>query len=492
MILPDQPEPPPGNPRPIVPPGTSGSSWPWWFVLIFLVSLIFALNFLEKAAPATPTDPAKAASPILRIYGRYMLGVKGVFGRSTPAEAADMLAAIEGPSPPLHERIRMIPLAGELVGPDAAIERLAAIEAELDADPSIDSGYRRDAESLRAIYESDEPAATLLEQSQRDSLVDRHGWFAQLALTRGLPDSDPARAPFFAEGKRVMAVLLTFFFVMVVTLLVGFALFIIAVVLRASGSLRAAFPGSIGPPRLPASNALLESVVLFLVAFLGASIVGEVVRGMTGINVTFALAWIIGVLALWPLTRGVPFDRLRGSLGWHAGRGVFREMGAGIVGHLAGIPIILLGLLVSILIIAATKADASHPIANDINTGSPLAVAGLFLMTSVWAPLVEETFFRGALYAHLRGALSARLVGHTDEAAGLLLRRGMSALPAALITGFIFAAIHPQGFGGVPVLTALGLNFCLMREWRGSLIAPITAHALHNGAITLLLVFLLS
>ena len=54
---------------------------------------------------------------------------------------------------------------------------------------------------------------------------------------------------------------------------------------------------------------------------------------------------------------------------------------------------------------------------------------------------------------------------------------------------FIFAVIHPQGWAGVPPIMALALTLSALRLTRGSLIAPMTAHALNNGLVTLLLIF---
>jgi membrane protease YdiL (CAAX protease family) len=39
---------------------------------------------------------------------------------------------------------------------------------------------------------------------------------------------------------------------------------------------------------------------------------------------------------------------------------------------------------------------------------------------------------------------------------------------------------------------ALGFNFALMRIWRGSLIAPMVAHALHNTVLVTMLLLILS
>ena len=54
----------------------------------------------------------------------------------------------------------------------------------------------------------------------------------------------------------------------------------------------------------------------------------------------------------------------------------------------------------------------------------------------------------------------------------------------------IFAAIHPQGWAAIPVLGCIGFNLAMIRQWRGSLIAPIAAHALNNGAILTLLLMI--
>ena len=41
---------------------------------------------------------------------------------------------------------------------------------------------------------------------------------------------------------------------------------------------------------------------------------------------------------------------------------------------------------------------------------------------------------------------------------------------AALVNSLIFAAIHPQGIIGIPLLTTLAVGFSLTRQWRGSLL----------------------
>ena len=35
----------------------------------------------------------------------------------------------------------------------------------------------------------------------------------------------------------------------------------------------------------------------------------------------------------------------------------------------------------------------------------------------------------------------------------------------------------------IPALTMMGVGFSCIREWRDSLIAPVTAHAINNGLL---------
>jgi membrane protease YdiL (CAAX protease family) len=95
----------------------------------------------------------------------------------------------------------------------------------------------------------------------------------------------------------------------------------------------------------------------------------------------------------------------------------------------------------------------------------------LLFAAVVYAPLTEEILFRGAFYGHLRQRLRPFI--------------------SAAIVSIVFAAIHPQGLAGIPPLAALAFSFALIREWRGSLIGPVFAHALNNGVATVVILLLL-
>jgi membrane protease YdiL (CAAX protease family) len=82
------------------------------------------------------------------------------------------------------------------------------------------------------------------------------------------------------------------------------------------------------------------------------------------------------------------------------------------------------------------------------------------------------------LYRHLRDST-------------VWFRRFASVFLSAGINSLIFAAIHPQGLIGIPVLGTLAFGFSMVREWRDSLVAPMAMHALNNGTMTLLLLLVL-
>ena len=164
------------------------------------------------------------------------------------------------------------------------------------------------------------------------------------------------------------------------------------------------------------------------------------------------------------------------AIGWHKGKGVFREIGAGILGYLAGLPLLALGIgitlgLVGIVTVLRQRAGLGEPpppsnaVFELATSDSPLVLILVFLLATVWAPVCEESIFRGSLYRHMRGRV------------GIVFAATGSAL--------VFGLCHAYGPVLVFPVVMLGVTFALLREWRGSLIAPITAHALHNGTVTI-------
>jgi membrane protease YdiL (CAAX protease family) len=109
----------------------------------------------------------------------------------------------------------------------------------------------------------------------------------------------------------------------------------------------------------------------------------------------------------------------------------------------------------------AVKPDEQTTL-SDLGAGdSALATVAIGLLVIGFAPVCEETFFRGFLY----GALRSR----------------MSFVPAALVNGMAFGAVHAAtGPQAIPPLIVLGFVFCMVYEATGSILPTIVLHALNN------------
>jgi membrane protease YdiL (CAAX protease family) len=71
-------------------------------------------------------------------------------------------------------------------------------------------------------------------------------------------------------------------------------------------------------------------------------------------------------------------------------------------------------------------------------------------------------------------------------------RRHVSWIASGILSALLFAMIHPQGWLGAPAIGMIGFTLSALREWRGSLIASMSAHALNNASVMLLLILVLN
>ena len=158
------------------------------------------------------------------------------------------------------------------------------------------------------------------------------------------------------------------------------------------------------------------------------------------------------------------------GLGWTRGRGILREAGAGLLGYLASVPLLVIAVYVTFCLGKLSGERAVHPIVFGAGTGLK-TILGLYLLASVWAPVVEETMFRGALVpppavapslGFLRGAVRADL-----------------------------RLAPPAGLDGHPRPGAIGFAFAGIREWRETAVASAAAHALNNAVATTMLILTL-
>ncbi len=219
----------------------------------------------------------------------------------------------------------------------------------------------------------------------------------------------------------------------------------------------------------------------------GASATAEpapetVQMGVGGLVVQMGVMVIPLVGLVWACRGGRSWSQVRKDVGLTAGAGVVREVGYGVLTWCAAVPLAAAGFVIAFILSALTGqsvSDATHPIQEALADGGLAVRVALLVLAAVFAPFVEEIVFRGVLYRHLRERLGG--MGHLA-----------SFVVAALASSALFAAIHPQGIVFAPILAGLGVAFCIARELRGSLIAPMVAHGINNALIVGLNVALFS
>ena len=469
-------------PRPEAPRrgGVSAAALVTWAVIVALVVFLILIQRDQQqlAAEATPAGDIQRFNLALEFLSRYAVGVGRFFDATAPpgvatgpAPQGDPVAVfvqqLDAAAQSPIDRLRIVPVMAELQDVDAALSRLVVLQAA----PELDDALRQDVAALTTIYET---GAQALDEAQRRRLRQRHRWPARLALSHGLAASDPARRQALAPTTRVLIVLVLGLMVAGVSGLTGLGLGIAAIVLVAVGRLRPHHQVGRAVPPGPGRTALLETVAVFLAGYIVLSFAFGALSQVAGVDLSWVVLWLLPLAMFWPLLRGVTWAELRQAWGWHRGRGVAFEAVCGVAGQLAGLPLLVIGIIVTLIIVVVSQQDSAapmHPLFEQLSQAGWWAVVRLYLLACVWAPLVEETVFRGAFYHHVR--------------------RRCGVVISAVAVGFVFAAIHPQGLAAIPALLSRAVVFALLREWRGSLIAPITAHACNNAwAVTMALLLL--
>lgn len=411
-----------------------------WSLLAVLVGIVMSLQALRPVAP-----PGEATNATLRFQARYAVGLARMREKTgaplSDGQRHDLLRECDGAARNARDRLRLVAVAGELGGATMAREQLDAVAGAKGEE--LDPELARDFAIVQRIYDGDE-----VDEADVNRLVQRHGWFGKLATTWALPPDDPAhRAPRVA-AVRAAAGLGTLVLLGIGAVVAGFVLLVVAGVRRFGGRL----PFAYRPPAASPRDAVwFDAVLAFFILMLVLSLVG--------LGEPVLLVVLPGV-ALLPRLFGYSWAEWRDATGWHRGAGVLREIGRGLLGYICGLPVLLGGFLVTAWLSALAGTRLSHPIVEEAEH-APFAWA--ILTAVVWAPIVEETLFRGIFFRYLRARTSM--------------------LAAALVTGFVFAAVHPQGWTAIPALMAIGAWLAVLREWRGSIIASMTAHALHNGIL---------
>ncbi|MDA1008427.1 MAG: CPBP family intramembrane metalloprotease [Planctomycetota bacterium] len=356
---------------------------------------------------------------------------------------------------------------------DQAKFDLAAVEA-LVSDPPSDDGKLLVAAVRKGV------AGTSLDDEERARLAPL-GWYAKLVEARSENNAAALNA-MRSSGLVAIGVLIAFGFFLLVAGIFGTILLIILLVRFFSTNPVANVPecsqAQIAAGEIFGAYLLLAGLlnVIASVTFRAGQEDGE-----SSMSVVWGMALQMGLMCIPLVTlflarrRGVSFTQLRTAMGIHRGKGILSEVIVGLGVYCMLLPLALCGLGFYFLLDLAFGGGSppSHPIVSLIRDGSTLDFVMIFILASVFAPILEELFFRGGFFEGLRARWGKK---------GMVVAFSL----AALVSSFVFAAIHPQGILFVPVLGGLAIGLCIGRVWRKSLIAPIVAHSLNNGLITLI------
>ena len=445
------------------------------------------------APPETQLGPdtsAPGAFGQADILARIFIRGKRFFTDNDAGAGPMVMSNIDQAAAGPEDRVRAIIMSAEFESADAALERIDELESDiLDRRRDEDKGGGPYHESPRTELVLDELDALetiytrgrdAIDQPMRDQLETRYGVVGRAATTHGLDPTHPEREPivtgFWAIGLFMLAVGLG----AVLAPIVGAAILIVGIVVLG----RRRTPVRRFEPPAPGGSVYLETYAVFLLGFaimaLGTTAIAVLVDPALAL-LSLPLQWILLITPGWALARGADARSWRAALGLHRGTGLFREIGAGVLSYLACVPIYYAAVVVSLVLIMIwsmierqlfgvqdQQSMPVNPVFEIIASGNALAILLIFTLATVWAPLTEELVFRGALHRHLRARM--HWVG------------------AAALGAVLFAFMHSYGPLLVAPLIALGFAFSLVREWRGSIIAPITMHFIHNATLMTIMI----
>lgn len=444
-----------------------------WFVLAMLPVLVFYQQFLldlhSRKVSKPPAEIARVEEPDSPGIGGLIINSKFAVKQKAYAESEggrldedsvrEVIDYLDLITKTRVDRLRVAIVAGELLGPEIAANRLDVLRRETE--PGSDFG--KEASILfdwyNAIAQKKDPK---VESASREWIIARQEWFGQLAFSHGKPITDDLRwdvASGFEAFAAFSGVMVIFQFVAAIA---GGALLVVALVMFATRRLE--FVGE--APAAP-SHIYYEAFGLFSLLFLLVLTIAIFTLGETGSWVVVldqAALWCSLLAILWPRLRGISRMELADDMGFNKGAGWMSELAVGAAVFVVSLP---LEWLVRIIVGQFSPEQQEEPIGVPM-FDAPLTSSWVMVILSVagasiWAPIVEEVMFRGTLMTALRSRLGP--------------------YSAAAVTAVAFGVYHPYGLAGILPVAVGGFVFGVTKAWRGSLIAPIFAHFLWNTLI---------
>jgi membrane protease YdiL (CAAX protease family) len=489
-----------------------------WLTICLVTLAMISLTAFSRSALETRTEATSSDLFPVQLQGRSLVGPKAFFGNraaksdnesdddedsSEDDDSTEKTSQHSGSAVPAalnegtyEQRLCYVLLVNENHGPSGAAEKLQELDdAAEEADFVMSDNQVRLRNTVGSIIESHlagDMDSESVSEEDREFLKEKLGWIGELALVPEGTRNVATRKELLSDASWSMGIMMGFMLIVLLTLMAGVALAAMYSVFFATGRFKPTFV-----THGKSVNVYIETFALWMVFFFGGpqlTAIGLSAAGVElsgGLDMGISIGFFFGslIVLVYPMLRGISFRQLCDDIGWK-GKNGFVDVLISPLTYIAGTPMMFCGMIcVLVLTIFAslltgpkpfgTSVAPGHPIQDIISNGQWWSLGYVVLMACIAAPIVEETMFRGVLYRHLR------------ELSGGWARWG-SVIFSAVFNGLIFAAIHPQGFVAIPLLTALAINFSLAREWRDSLIAPMIMHGINNGAVTMFMFLMMS
>ncbi|MEE8458516.1 MAG: CPBP family intramembrane glutamic endopeptidase [Phycisphaerales bacterium] len=466
--------------------------WVAWAAILLVAGLsIFADRLVADSEQGEQLDDTVGLI-LFHLQGKYLIGASALM----PMNSAQLYNQSEvmlnlGTLP---QRQRFVVMAGEMAGPAEARRHLDVLD-DLIASPPMgepppfepnEVAVQRilhdlyppgledlDVQEARAVA-----AAFEISPVDRAILVEGLGWFGKLAAAGRGGDDTGGRDALLVSAKTVAGVIVGVAILAMVGGVLGFAGLILLVVFIVGGRVRS----GLGVSRAP-HGVYAETFAVWLFLFIGSQQVLALVPDEALHMMLVIASFPASLVALgWPVLRGIPWRDVRQDVGLTLGARPLLEPLIGLGGYLVTLPMLAVGLMITLGLMAIQGATGgepptfspaggpAHPVITYMSGPDLGPKLMVLVLAAVCAPIVEETMFRGVLYRHLRGGTGK-------------LGPGLSIAVSTLANTFLFAAIHPQGFVAIPALMGLACGMTLIREWRGTLVPSIVIHGTSNAIV---------
>ena len=448
-----------------------------WTIIITLVAGIAYLQTLNIEGESEVSDDT-AEVVIMQIQGKYMLGFGALMGDEEEIAMASGMLDVGS----VGQRQRYMALMIALGYPEGAIQADLHLQSDL-----LETGHELTAQQSIIQDNLNILAAGGKLPEKHEMMVSQLGWFGKLLVA-----DDKTRKSMNDSASEKILIVGSAFGLICILCVLGFGGLLVCFIRALTGTLRS----SMLPPRV-SHGIYAEVFAIWLLVFLSLSAVAGALAHVIaqdnlfiGMLCTLFAFFASLIVLFWARIRGISWKQLRADIGWTRGNGLNKEYLMGFSGYAMTLPILGVGILITMVLMVfqnevgvendpfSGAGGGAHPIIVEIANGGWDVRILLVFLAAVAAPIVEETMFRGVLYRQLRSA---------SHNIGMVL----SIVISILITSFLFAAIHPQGWVAIPALMGIAIGMNLMREWRGSLIPSMMVHGISNGiVVSMLLVFL--